>query len=327
MYWTIAAAIGICTLLPGAAAQDAAAELPVLDRQAGELHAKLKRRPRDEGLRRNLAELAMRSASALERANSAGDEALAGSYRKLLLKHFGSTGWRLEQMSKQGKGEAAHALGVFELHGVFKSRDIPSACSHFIRALSTGFSGARFRVAQCLAEQDAKRSAGLMKEAADAGNAWALEIVGRNCLETSPPDAECARDRLLAASAAGRPSAQVLLAWALAQGISGQPDFQRAARLYRQAAEKGFASAQNNLGELYESGRGVEADPKQALLWYRRAAEAGFAPGQFNFGRVLAAGLGGPVDFPKAKEWLQKAEAGGVTQAHTLLEWMERQSK
>jgi TPR repeat protein len=127
------------------------------------------------------------------------------------------------------------------------------------------------------------------------------------------------------AAAAGRPSAQSLLAWMYTQGAGGRsPDPARAVRLYQQAARAGDAAAQNNLAELYEIGRGVAADPAQALDWYRKAAEAGFAPGQFNLGRLYAAGAGVPRDYAEARKWLEQAERGGVATARTLLDWMEQ---
>jgi TPR repeat protein len=40
-----------------------------------------------------------------------------------------------------------------------------------------------------------------------------------------------------------------------------EPDFQRAANLYRKAVEKGYAPAMNNLTELYLHGLVGERDP------------------------------------------------------------------
>ena len=164
-----------------------------------------------------------------------------------------------------------------------------------------------------------------MREAADSGHPAAAELLGRACLEAKPPQADCAWERLTMAAAAGRPSAQSVLAWMYSQGVGGRSDPARAARLYLQAARAGDASAQNNAGELYESGRGTKVDPKLAFDWYRKAAEAGFPAAQFNLGRLYAAGTGTPRDFAEARKWLEKAEQGGIAAARQLLDWMDKE--
>jgi len=242
--------------------------------------------------------------------------------------HFPTQRWRLAQMAQRGSGPAAFALGVVALHGVFEPPGVEAACRHFETAVARGYGDAKFRLSQCVAKADSVRAAVLMREAADAGHPAAAERVGRDCLEAKPQDAQCAWDRLTLAAAAGRPSAQSLLAWMYTQGTAGRAvDPARAARLYQQAARAGDVAAQNNVGELYETGRGVAADPRQALDWYRKAAEAGFAPAQFNLGRLYAAGTGVPKDFAEARKWLEQAERGGVATARTLLDWMEKNSE
>ncbi len=57
------------------------------------------------------------------------------------------------------------------------------------------------------------------------------------------------------------------------KGLGVEPNYEEAARWYRQAAEADNARAQVNLAHLYERGLGVEQSLPEALLWYRRAAE------------------------------------------------------
>jgi TPR repeat protein len=346
LYWTAAAALLACAAIPEAdaaqaksrkkspkpavtrpAAADPAAELNLITEETAQTERKLAANPRNEGLRQRHADLAIRAASGLERVLATGDDTLAEAYREVLVKRFTTVRPRIRRMADSRNGEAAHALAVFALHGIVEPQNTDVACAYFEHAVSTGFNGARLRTAQCLAQREPKRSASLLRAAADTGNPWALELIGRECLEASPTDAVCAGEMLLGAAVAGRPSAQGLLGWMLAQGIGNPPDLPRAARLYRQAAEKGVASAQNNLGELYESGRGIPVSAVDAINWYRKSAEAGFAPGQFNYGRALAGGLGGTADFLSARAWLAKAEAGGVAEARKVLDWMDRQQK
>lgn len=307
------------------AEHDPLTEWELINGAAIELRQKIAKAPRNDTLRQQMADLAIRSAVGAERALAIGDASLFDSYRRQFGELFHDTHWRIGRLASQGNGAAEYAAGVLALHGFLEAASVEAACKHFGTALAKGYAGAKFRVSGCLEKTDPARAGVLMREAAASGHPVAAEMVGRACLEAKPPDAQCAWDRLTMAAAAGRPSAQSVLAWMYTQGAGGRPaDPARAGRLYLQAAKAGDAAAQNNVGELYETGRGVPADPKQALDWYRKAAEAGFAPAQFNVGRLYAAGTGTPRDFEEARKWLVLAERGGVATAAKLLEWMDK---
>ena len=310
---------------PATIEHDTLTEWELINGSAIEVGDVLKRRPRDERALKQRAELAIRSARGAERALAEGNALLFDSYRSQIRGLFRGTRWRLGRMAKEGRGAAAFALGVVEVHGILEAADLDKACRHFAEALEKGFGGARFRLAQCLESTDAERAARLMREVADAGHPVASELAGRACLEAKPADAACAYERLTVAAAAGRPSAQSLLAWMYTQGVGGRSDAERAARLYLMAAKAGDTAAQNNVGELYETGRGVAADPRQALDWYRKAAAAGFAPAQFNLGRLYAAGKGVEKNLPEARGWLERADKAGIVQARQVLEWINRE--
>ena len=310
-----------------AAEHDPLTEWELVNGAAIELREKIDKQPRSDALRQQMADLAVRSAIGAERALAIGDASLFDSYRTQFREQFQDTHWRLERMARQGSGTAEYTAGVVALHGYFEPAGVEAACRHFDKALANAYAGAKFRLSQCLEKDNPARAAKLMREAADSGHPAAAELLGRACLEAKPPQAACAWDRLTVAAAAGRPSAQSVLAWMYAQGLEGKPDPARAARLYLQAARAGDASAQNNAGELYETGRGTKADPKLALDWYRKAAEAGFAAGQFNLGRLYAAGMGTPRDFAEARKWLERAEQGGIPAARELLNWMEKEQE
>lgn len=66
--------------------------------------------------------------------------------------------------------------------------------------------------------------------------------------------------------------AQLLVGEIYERGLGVAPDYQSAAKWYRQAADAGNVRAQINLGHLYETGLGVPANFATALGWYRRAA-------------------------------------------------------
>lgn len=340
LYWSLLAAAVFVAALPREAAPqpkrepaavpaeyDPLTEWELVNGAAMEARARLKKKPRrPEAIRQQIAGLAVRSAVGAERALAIGDASLFDSYRTQFREQFSDMRWRIGRMARQGGGAAEFALGVLALHGFFEPPAVETACRHFGAALARGYAGARFRVSQCLEKDDPARAAALLREAADSGHPAAAELLGRACLEAKPRQAACAYERLTAAAAAGRPTAQSALAWMYAQGVGGKADPARAARLYLQAARAGDATAQNNAGELYETGRGVKPDPKLALDWYRKAAEAGFAPAQFNLGRLYAAGTGTPRDFAEARKWLQQAERGGIVAARQLMDWMDKEN-
>ena len=55
-----------------------------------------------------------------------------------------------------------------------------------------------------------------------------------------------------------------------------QGNYQEAARIVKDYAERGYATAQYDLGLMYEKGRGVAQDYRQAAKWYQKAAEQGY---------------------------------------------------
>lgn len=89
------------------------------------------------------------------------------------------------------------------------------------------------------------------------------------------------------------------------QGVA--QDYEEAARLLRQAADKGHAEAQATLGALYELGRGVPQDYVQAVAWYTKAAEQGFPFAQGHLGLLLSEGKGVPEDDAEAARWFRRA--------------------
>jgi TPR repeat protein len=269
--------------------------------------------------------LTLRAARAAERALSRGDDNLFAAYRAQFRKHFAATRPGLEAMAGRGIGPADYALGVVDLHGMLGERDVARACARFAAALEKGFSGAKFRHAQCIAEKEPERALALIQEAADAGHVGAMEQLGRFCLEARPPDVACAQARLERAAREGRLSATTLLGWMHAEGIGGKADPARAARYYREAAEKGEPTARNNLGELYERGRGVDQDPAKAFDYYLSAALTGFPPAQFNVGRLYATGKGTPKNLAEARRWLQEAAKAGITPARQILDYLDRE--
>ncbi len=98
---------------------------------------------------------------------------------------------------------------------------------------------------------------GLLKRAAERGNAAAMMLLGATIVELR----------------GGPPSPSEA-----AEGIDW----------IRKAAGNGVAVANDYLGSLYERGRGVSADQAQALAWYRKGAAAGDAHAKADAERLGA---------------------------------------
>lgn len=287
----------------------------------------LSAKPRDGEARDRLARAAVTLIDLLLAAEAVGDMAKAEHLAHMLRKDLHDTGWRVQKMSQQGDLKASQATGFLLAHGIFLQKDTNKACGEYVAAAEK-FPSAGWHAAQCLMDALPEKAWENMERAAQRGHAAALEWMGRRCLgEFGAKDKNfvCARDHLGASASQGRPRAQTLLAYLLANGQGGEVDLSRALRLYKLAAEHGDADAQNNLGEIYETGRGVTADPGEALRWYERAAEQGLGSAQFNAGRLWAVGIGDRKDMTKARALLVQAEGNGVAQARQVLDWLDRQ--
>lgn len=96
--------------------------------------------------------------------------------------------------------------------------------------------------------------------------------------------------------------------------------YQKAAKEFRKAAERGDANAQFNLGECYSLGLGVSKNDVEATEWYAKAAEQGHARAQCYLGGCYFYGKGKPKDEKKAIEWYSKAAKQGDGLAQSALE-------
>ena len=88
-------------------------------------------------------------------------------------------------------------------------------------------------------------------------------------------------------------------------------DYDKAFKLFSQAAELGYVDAQYYLGEMYSEGQGVEEDPERAFEWYQKAAEQGNTMAQSALATYYFEGIGIERNYQKAFEWHQKAAAKG----------------
>ena len=104
------------------------------------------------------------------------------------------------------------------------------------------------------------------------------------------------------------------------KGESTPKDLEKAANLFRQAAEMGHAGSQYNLGVMSYLGQGVEKDIKEAARWFMLAAEQGKASAQYNIGSLYFKGAGVERNLKKAFEWIDKAAQQGEPKAIKIRE-------
>jgi TPR repeat protein len=80
-----------------------------------------------------------------------------------------------------------------------------------------------------------------------------------------------------------------------------EPDFQEAAALYTQAADRGVSAAWRNLATLHELGSGMPQDYAEAARLYRLAAAEGDPAAAIALGDLHAAGFGVARDIAEAE--------------------------
>ena len=104
-------------------------------------------------------------------------------------------------------------------------------------------------------------------------------------------------------------------------------DYAKAAKWYREAAERGHADAQYKLGSMYDCGKGVDEDAEKAEMWYRKAMENGQDDAKdslvemyYNLGELYYNGDGVDEDHAAALTWYLKAAVLGDEGAREALQ-------
>jgi TPR repeat protein len=110
---------------------------------------------------------------------------------------------------------------------------------------------------------------------------------------------------------AGDDHAAIKLARLYVAGAKGRADVEKAAALYRKAADKGNAEAMAGLGELYQSSRLITNGLPTAIELYRKAADLGNVTGQYDLAFLYEQGLGLTHDSTQAAKYYLLAAQGG----------------
>jgi TPR repeat protein len=101
----------------------------------------------------------------------------------------------------------------------------------------------------------------------------------------------------------GRPDPNALVQLGERFASSSPQDLDRAAALFRQAAEQGNAKGAFLLGQSYANGTGVTKDTAQAVFWYRKAAEQGDASARRSLVNMFYFGEVEPVEISDDGPW------------------------
>lgn len=194
-----------------------------------------------------------------------------------------------------------------------------------------GVSRAQNNIGACFAEglgveRDDALALKWLTLAADSGdpvgrrNLAALYFKGQDSLgQGIEADFDRAAELYRLAAEAGDAPAQDMLSWMLLEGEAIAPDHAEARRWALAAAEQGVAASMARLGLIYHNALGVERDPAVAAHWWRRAASAGDADGQAMLGAAHYLGAGVPRDPVLALTLLLRARINGSALAEPFI--------
>ena len=127
---------------------------------------------------------------------------------------------------------------------------------------------------------------------------------------------------LLALSAFPPPTSASECIMNQAQHELSKRNFQKAAALLEDCAERGHEKAQRKLGHLYLTGLGVEKDAYTAAQWYQKAAIQGDIEAQYNYGIMLLDGVGITEDNLEGFDWIFEAARSGHAEAQKIYQYL-----
>ena len=114
-------------------------------------------------------------------------------------------------------------------------------------------------------------------------------------------------------------AALVNLGYMARVGMGREVDYDRAFKLYAQAAQLGNLRARTNIGSAYIKGQGVPKVPEEGVLWYRLAASSGWTNAITALGDSYSKGVGVEKDEVEATKLYQAASDMGQIDAMTNL--------
>jgi TPR repeat protein len=201
--------------------------------------------------------------------------------------------WR--HIGGPAKGEAAFNLGILYQQGLGVAADIVQAVSYYRQGADAGSRAAAYQLGlihlnhpEFLDRQRAQHWLSIAALDGDDDAAALLRQLHDPTVEDDPlsqvrsllaqGEVVQALDQLQRMTTREPPDYQAVtrLGWLYETGIGVPRDIDRAARLFRQAAEAGVAEAQYALAVMLQTGVGQSRDTVQAERWLRRAAAQGY---------------------------------------------------
>lgn len=104
-----------------------------------------------------------------------------------------------------------------------------------------------------------------------------------------------------------------------------QEEYAEAAKVLEIAAERKMGTAIQKLAVMYQTGQGVPVNLERAAELYKEAAELGIRESQALYGVALKNGQGVEQNFIQAETWLRKAALAGDVEAAVVLADMNGQ--
>lgn len=173
---------------------------------------------------------------------------------------------------------------------------------------------------------DAEKALYYFRIAADGGNAYATEMVGRMYYK------RCNYKEALhfLQKSPGRNSAETryMMGYIYYNGYGNvQPDYVKAFELLNLAADDQNIKAMLLIAKMYQRGEGVEQNYAKAFSWYRLAADCNSQEALYYVGAMYYNGNGVTPNYPEALKWFKKAAEKGNLLAIQYLIIMYREGQ
>lgn len=198
----------------------------------------------------------------------------------------------LAQAAAQGHPGARTVLGYHYEQGHGVPKNYAEAVKWIRKAADQGYADAMFHLGRLYTTGKG------VKQSADTGRDWF-----RKAAKGGSADAIVAlrKEREYEMEQPARQQ------FTLAYEAYKAKDYEKAAKLYREAAEAGNASARETLATLLRTGQGVPQNLAESMRLIRRAADQGHARAQAQVGFSYQFGEAVPEDWIEAAKWCRKS--------------------
>jgi len=202
-----------------------------------------------------------------------------------------------EAIQGAGEAEAAFNLGILYEQGMGVVADGPRAAAYYLKAAQSGSRAGAYQLGlmhatrpELVDRATAERwlsaaaldgdedAAQLLQQLLQQGDLTDPLLRVRAMIAANQTESALALLREQTALLPPNYRALTLLAWLHETGLGVERDIDRAAELFRRAADGGDAEAQYALAVMLQTGVGQVRDPTEAERWLQRAADQGYQP-------------------------------------------------